>query len=105
MQLNHADNRESTVFNKKVKVSPLQAMKSHRGCGCKGPHIHSHSTRVASHMIGHLYTRGKPTVLIFRRLSGPQDQSGQEGVKKNLHHSDTQDQTWAVQPVGKHLVA
>ena len=29
----------------KVKVSPLQAMKAHGGCGCKGPHIHSHGTR------------------------------------------------------------
>ena len=29
----------------KVKVFPLQAMKAHGGCGCKGPHIHSHGTR------------------------------------------------------------
>ena len=29
----------------KVKVSPLQAMKAHGGCGCKGPHIHRHGTR------------------------------------------------------------
>ena len=28
----------------KIKV-PLQAMKTHRGCGCKGPHKHSHGTR------------------------------------------------------------
>ena len=33
-------------MKKKVKVSPLQAMKAHRGCGCKGPHIHSHGTRL-----------------------------------------------------------
>ena len=30
----------------KVKVSPLQAMNAHGGCGCKGPHIHSHGTRM-----------------------------------------------------------
>ena len=30
----------------KVKLSPLQAMKAHRGCGYKGPHIHSHGTRM-----------------------------------------------------------
>ena len=29
----------------KVKVSPLQAMKAHGGCGCKGPHLHNHGTR------------------------------------------------------------
>ena len=29
----------------KVQVSPLQAMKAHEGCGCKGPRIHSHGTR------------------------------------------------------------
>ena len=23
----------------KIKLSPLQAMKTHRGCGCMGPHI------------------------------------------------------------------
>ena len=28
------------------KVSPLQAMKAHGRCGCKGPHIHSHGTRM-----------------------------------------------------------
>ena len=40
--------REITEFSeltaKKVKVSPLQAMKAHGECGCKGPHIHSHGT-------------------------------------------------------------
>ena len=30
----------------KGKVSPLQAMKAHGVCGCKGPHIHSHGTRM-----------------------------------------------------------
>ena len=36
-----------------------------------------------------------------RRLSGPQDQSGHEGAKKNLHPSDTQDRTRTIQPVVK----
>ena len=40
-----------------------------------------------------------------RRLSGPQDQSGCEGVKEYLHPSDTWDRTRAVQPVVKRLVA
>ena len=38
-------NLESKLESKKVKVSPLQVMKAHGGCGCKGPHIHSHGTR------------------------------------------------------------
>ena len=28
----------------KGKVSPIQAMKAHRGCDCKGKHIHSLGT-------------------------------------------------------------
>ena len=39
--------------------------------------------RVASPTLGRLYLRYS----FYRRLSGPQDQSGQEGVKKNLHPS------------------
>ena len=57
--------------------------------------------RVASPMLGHLYPRGKPPGTHFRRLSGPQDQSGHEGVKKNLHPSDTR----AIQPLVKRLAA
>ena len=30
---------------KKVKESPVQAMKALVKCGCKGPHIHSHGIR------------------------------------------------------------
>ena len=81
-------------------------MRAHGGCGCKGPHIHSHGTgrgRVASPTIGRLYHRETPQYSFCRRLSGPQDQSGHEGVKKNLHPSDTWDQTWVVQPVARHL--
>ena len=29
----------------KGKGIPCHAMKAHEGCGCKGPHIHSHGTR------------------------------------------------------------
>ena len=55
--------------------------------------------RVASPTLGCLYPRGKPRYSFYRRLSGPQDQSGHEGVKKNLHTSETRDRTRAVQPV------
>ena len=41
----------------------------------------------------------------YRSLSGLQEQSGHEGVKENLHPSDTRDRTRAVQPVGKRLSA
>ena len=37
--------------------------------------------RVANPMLGCLY----PSLIFYRRLSEPQDQSGHEGVKKNLH--------------------
>ena len=43
--------------------------------------------------------------IFYRRLSGPQDQSGHEGVKKNLHPSDTRDRTRAVQIVATPLAA
>ena len=53
--------------------------------------------RVASPTLGHLYPE--------ESLSGPQTQSGYEGVKKNLHLSYTWDQTWATQPVAQRLAA
>ena len=40
--------------------------------------------RMASPMLGRLYSRGKPRYSLHRMLSVPQDQSGHEGVKKNL---------------------
>ena len=44
------------------------------------------------------FTPGEiPRYSFYRRLSGPQGQSGHEGVKKNLHPSDTRDRTRAVQ--------
>ena len=46
-----------------------------------------------------------PRYSFYRRLSGPQGQSGHEGVKNNLHPSDTRDRTRAVQPVVKRLAA
>ena len=58
--------------------------------------------RVASPMLGRLYRpRESLQYSFYRRLSGPQGQSGHEGVKKNLHPSDT----WAIQPIAKHLAA
>ena len=59
--------------------------------------------RVASPTRGGLYPQGNFLVLIYRRLSGPQGQSGHEGVKKNLHPFDTWDQTRIVQSIAKHL--
>ena len=47
----------------------------------------------------------RPRYSFYRRLSGPQDQSGHEGAKKNLHPSDTRDRTRAVQPVAQRLAA
>ena len=41
--------------------------------------------RVASPTLGRLYPLGNPWYSFYRRLSGPQDQSG-HGVKKNLRH-------------------
>ena len=37
--------REKDKKGKKVKISPLQALKTPGECECKGPHIHSHGTR------------------------------------------------------------
>ena len=42
---NNNNNSNSKGKVKMVKVSSLKAMKAHGGCGCKGPHIHSHGTR------------------------------------------------------------
>ena len=62
--------------------------------------------RVASPMLGLLYSKGEPLRYSFyRRLSGPQDQCGHEGVSKNLHPSDTQDRTQAIQLVVKCLAS
>ena len=52
------------------------------------------------------FTPGEiPRYSFYRRLSGPQGQSGHEGVKKNLRPSDTRDRTRADQPVAKRLAA
>ena len=61
--------------------------------------------RVASPTLWRLYPWGKPRYSFYSRLSGLQDQSGFEGVKKNLHPSDTRDRTRAVQPIAKRLAA
>ena len=41
--------------------------------------------RVASPTLDRLYPLGNPPYSFYRRLSGPQDQSGHERAKKNLH--------------------
>ena len=44
-----------------------------------------------------------PRYSFYRRLSGPQDQSGHEGAKKNSTPSYTRDRTRAVQPIAQRL--
>ena len=59
-------------------------MKTHGECGCKGAHTYVYTAtalgkcRVASPMLSRLYPRYSD----YSRLSGPQEQSGYEGVKK-----------------------
>ena len=55
--------------------------------------------------LGRLYPRGRPRYEFYWRLSGPQDQSGHEGAKKNLHPCNTRDRTRLIKPVAKHLAA
>ena len=74
----------------------------------QGPYLHSHGTEEVGWLVlrSAAYTHGESLRYSFyRRLGGPQDQSGHEGVKKNLHPSDTRDRTRAVQPVVKCLAA
>ena len=54
-------------------------------------------------MLGHIFPWESLWYSFYRRMRGPQDQSGHEGVKKNVHPFDTWDRTRAVQPVAKHL--
>ena len=75
----------------KTKVSHLQAMKVHGGRGCKGQHIAYTAmalgrTSVTSPTLGLLYPR--QALLILQEAEWSQDQSGHEGVQKNLHLSD-----------------
>ena len=93
-------------FSGKVKVSPLQTMKAHGGCGCKDPHIAYTATTLGRDKVASpTHSRLHPRYSFYRRLSGPQDYSGHQGVKRNLHPSDTRDRIRAVQPVAKHLAA
>ena len=46
-----------------------------------------------------------PQYSFYRRLSGPQDQSRHEGIRKKFHPSGTWNCTWAVQPIAKRLAA
>ena len=64
----------------KIKLSPLQAMNAHGRCGCKGPLIRSHGSRMP-------YPRPslpprKPWCSFYRRLSEFQGLYGHEGVEK-----------------------
>ena len=68
-----------------VKVSPLQAMKAHGDLDAR-VHIYTATAlggcSMASPTLGHLYPGGKPRYSFYRRLSGSQNQSGHQGVKK-----------------------
>ena len=80
----------------KAKVSPVQVIKTHGGCGCKGPHIPPWHYEEVGWLVlrsAAFTPRGKSPISFYRGLSRPQDLSGHEGVKKNLHRSDTWDQT------------
>ena len=61
--------------------------------------------RVASPTLGRFTPGEISRYSFYRRLSGPQDQSGHGGVKENLHPSDIRDRTRALQPVVKLLAA
>ena len=87
-------------------------MKTHGGRGCMGLHIDYTATALGRGMVAsstpdRLYSRVKVPHRnsFYRRLSGPQDNSGHGGVKKNLHPSDTRDRTRTVQPLAKCLAA
>ena len=90
------------------KVSPLKAW---RPTGDVDARVHVFTAtalwwgRVAIPTLGRLYPGEIPRYSFYRRLSGPQGQSGHEGMKKNFHPSDTRDRTRTVQPVVKRLAA
>ena len=62
-------------------------------------------SRMASTTRDRIYPGKSTCYSFYRRLSGPEDQSGYEGVKKNLHPSEARDRTRTMQPVGKRLAA
>ena len=79
--------RASWTFSHKkttVKDIPIICHEDPRGCGCKGAHTYVYTAtalgkcRVASPTPGRLY----PRYSYYNRLSGLQEQSGYEGVKK-----------------------
>ena len=49
--------------------------------------------RVASPTLGRLYPGKSPRCSFYRSLSEPQAQSGYEGAKKNLHHSNARERS------------
>ena len=58
---------------------------------------------VASFTLGCVYTDENTRYSFYRRLSGPQDQSGHEELKKNLRPSDTRDRTRTILPIRKSM--
>ena len=74
-----------------------------------GVHIFTATTlsrgKVASHTLGRFSPGESSRYSFYGRLSGPQGQSGHEGVKKILHPSDTRYRTRVVRPVAKRPTA
>ena len=91
----------TTYCKVKVKVTQLQSMKSHSDVNARD-HIFAAAApgrdRVASPTLDRLYHQGKPPVSFYRRLSGFQDQSGQEGAKKNFHLPTPGIEPWPSSP-------
>ena len=91
-----------------VKLSPCQTMKAHGGFGARILILDTQPRHWEE--IGWLVLRSAtstlrkiiPILIIYRKLDGS-DQSEHEGLKKNLHTSDSRDRTRAVQVVAKHL--
>ena len=63
------------------------------------------ATALGRGMLGRLYPGKRTRYSFYRRLSGPQDQTGHKGVNENLHLSDTRDRTRAVQSVAERLAS
>ena len=82
-------------------------MKAHGGCGCKGEHTYVYTATalgkgmVAIPMLGCLYS----WYSFYSMLSGPQEQSGYEGVKKISTPLTLAIEPGTIEPVAKRLAA
>ena len=85
------------TYKEKVKVSPFTGHEGPWGWGCKGQRIHSPGTRMRLGWLVIFSAAFAPVLPFCRRMNAPHDQSGHEGMKKNLYLSDTRDRTLAIQ--------